>query len=210
MTSQHGTQNGSGYAATPLGSFALRQTVPGAGTHVTHHLLPHSVSPTMDLVLVFTTTPPSANAGGSAAQQAAGPNLSGLSAAQRLIQQRMAMMRARAAAAAGKAGPSSGAGGSADSGSGIVKGTAIEMTLYRIGSEADQVWKQSIKVPDVVFDDVKGKGKDKDVKQHETCRVSGMQYSPDGEDADVQMRLGCRFSDPLSLSQAVPLHCTST
>ncbi|CAO1630603.1 unnamed protein product [Sympodiomycopsis kandeliae] len=181
------SESAEGGQPNPLGSFELPKA-PQGNNAVTHHLLPDSLSPTMDLALVFTTTRPSnANTAsataGAVGSQANAPNLAGLSAAQRLIQQRMAMMRARAAAAAGKPGPSS-VGGS-DSSSGSLKGASIEMTLYRVNTESDPVWKQSIKIPDVLFDDIKpskdGKGPgDPTEKECETTRVTGMQYSLDG------------------------------
>lgn len=194
-------------ASMLVGQLDLKQQAAGSNA-VTHHLLPRSVSPAMDLALVFTTTAPSSGSNApAAAAQANAPNLAGLSAAQRLIQQRMAMMRARAAAAAGKAGPSSQSdGGSGSSTSSPVRGAAIEMTLYRVAAEPDAVWKQSIKFPDVVFPPAEeGKAKQQQQQQHETCRVMGMQYSPDGR--RIALHIDLVQVDPTSkeTTQAITL-----
>lgn len=151
----------------PLGS-AASSSGPGASRH---HMLPSSLSPAMDLALVFTTTAPSAAAPAAAPTL---PNQAGLSAAQRLIQQRMAMMRARAAAAAGLA-TSSALGEDA---SGPVKGQPVQMTLWRTGSGTEVVWQKSVTVPDALF------GRDgaslSSSRPHQTLEVAGMQWSPDG------------------------------
>lgn len=132
-----------------------------------HHILPSSISPTMDLALVFTTTAPSVNAPAAAPTA---PNQAGLSAAQKLIQQRMAMMRARAAAAAGLATSSA----SAEDASGPLKGQPIQMTLWRTGSGTEAVWQKAISVPDAIF------GRDNTTRPHQTLEVGGMTWSPSG------------------------------
>lgn len=164
-------------------------------SHVSNHLLPESISPTMDLALVFSTVAPppassSAAASTGAAPAAAGPSQAGLSAAQRLIQQRVAMMKARAAAAAGLASSSSAA--SADASAGPLKGQPIGMTLWRMGSGPPEiVWKKDLAVPDAVFGSLDRKPSSSDSKgkqqstvgnerQHQTVEVAGMQWSPDG------------------------------
>ncbi|CAO1630634.1 unnamed protein product [Jaminaea pallidilutea] len=185
-------------------------------SHVSNHLLPESISPTMDLALVFSTVAPppaSSNAAAStgAAPAAAGPSQAGLSAAQRLIQQRVAMMKARAAAAAGLASSSSAA--SADASAGPLKGQPIGMTLWRMGSGPPEiVWKKDLAVPDAVFgfldrkppsSDSKGKQQSTGgtERQHQTVEVAGMQWSPDGRTIALSViasRASPKGDDPAS------------
>jgi len=174
---------------TPLASHDLPASLAGGqqasastASSLTHHLLPASISPTADLALVFTTTapPPVAPATSAAGsiQAAAALNQSGLSAAQKLIQQRMAAMRARAAAAAGLPSGSS----TGDVASGPVKGQPVEMSLWRIGSEMELVWKQQIKMPDALFEEGEERtGLAAKEREQETLTVAGMQWSPNGE-----------------------------
>lgn len=120
----------------------------------------------------------------------------------------MAMMRARAAAAAGKSAPSSGDPSSSSSATGPVKGTPIEMTLYRVAAQSDPVWKQTIKIPDVLFHDARNKGKAKEdgqssAKQQETCRVLGMQYSPDGRVIALHIHLSHKDATTRAITQAI-------
>lgn len=180
-------------------------------SNVSHHLLPASISPTMDLALLFSTTAPSASAAATSGQPGAGAgpasaNHAGLSAAQKLIQQRIAMMKARAAAAAGlKSSPATDSPGSVDA-EGPLRGTPIEISLWRVGNGTEIVWKRYLTLPDVVLEGT-SVAKDREVNSFEhaaiprdsrsqqTTEVLGMQWSPDGQrlaiHAAVSRQPGC-------------------
>lgn len=160
----------------------------------------------MDLAVVFTTTAPSA-ATAAASGASNQPNYAGMSAAQRLIQQRMAAMRARAAAAAGLASGITSDASSAASGSGAMKGHPIEMSLYRIGEGTDLVWRQAIKVPtEAMFEEVDSKSG----REEESVRILDMQWRTPGEfNSTYCVQAYSQLTDSLLTSYCRPQLCSA-
>ncbi|CAO1627783.1 unnamed protein product [Parajaminaea phylloscopi] len=186
-----------------------------SSSNVQHHLFPSAISPTMDLVLLFSTTAPSASAGATSGQENAGAaaasNFAGLSAAQRLIQQRMAMMRARAAAAAGLP-TSSGPGGAGSDGSaGPLKGHPVEMSLWRTGNGPELVWKKQTQAPDAILQAPGEPGGRRSAQSggtvaprpQQTQEVFAMQWSPDGRSFAIHAAIA---RQPGSMTSFVALY----